>query len=34
MTYALTSALSIDDFIAHYGDNPRYELADGELVAN
>lgn len=32
MTYALTSALSIDDFIAQYGDNPRYELADGELI--
>lgn len=32
MTYALTSALSVDAFIAQYGDDPRYELADGELI--
>ncbi len=32
MTYTLSKALSLDDFIAQYGDNPRYELADGDLV--
>jgi Uma2 family endonuclease len=31
MTYISTSTLSFDDFIAQYGDNPRYELIDGEL---
>lgn len=31
---ALTSSpvISFEDFLAQYGDNPRYELADGELL--
>ena len=32
MTYTSTQALSIDQFIAEYGDDTRYELADGELI--
>lgn len=32
MTYTLNKLLSLDDFIAQYADNPRYELADGELI--
>lgn len=32
MTYTLSRLLSVDDFIAQYADNPRYELADGELI--
>ncbi|MGB7086603.1 MAG: Uma2 family endonuclease [Phormidesmis sp.] len=32
MTYTLTKSLSVDDFIAQYGDRPRYELADGDLI--
>jgi len=24
--------LSVDEFLTRYGDNPRYELADGELI--
>lgn len=31
MTYTSTKVLTFDDFIAQYGDNPRYELIDGEL---
>ena len=31
MTYALTKTLTFDEFVAQYGDNPRYELIDGEL---
>lgn len=31
MTYAPTKLLAFDEFIAQYGDNPRYELIDGEL---
>ena len=31
MTYTSTKLLTFDDFIAQYGDNPRYELIDGEL---
>jgi len=25
-------ALRVNEFIAQYGDDPRYELADGELI--
>lgn len=32
MAYTLNKLLSLDDFIAQYADNPRYELADGELI--
>lgn len=32
MTYAPSTLLAFEDFIAGYGDNPRYELADGELI--
>jgi Uma2 family endonuclease len=31
MVYTPTETLSFDEFIAQYGDNPRYELIDGEL---
>jgi Uma2 family endonuclease len=31
MVYTPTKTLSFDEFIAQYGDNPRYELIDGEL---
>jgi Uma2 family endonuclease len=31
MTYAPTQSLSFEAFIAQYGDDPRYELIDGEL---
>jgi Uma2 family endonuclease len=32
MTYTLTQLLSFEEFLAQYGNNPRYELADGELI--
>lgn len=32
MTYTSQKLLTFETFIAQYGDNPRYELADGELV--
>lgn len=32
MTYTSTKVLTFDEFIAQYGDDFRYELADGELV--
>ncbi|NJM95835.1 MAG: Uma2 family endonuclease [Phormidesmis sp. RL_2_1] len=32
MAYTLNKLLSLEDFIAQYADNPRYELADGELI--
>lgn len=32
MTYILETLLTFETFLAQYGDNPRYELADGELV--
>ncbi|NEQ69981.1 MAG: Uma2 family endonuclease, partial [Symploca sp. SIO2D2] len=32
MTYTLTKSLTFDEFIAQYGDDFRYELADGELI--
>jgi hypothetical protein len=31
MTYTSTQILTFDEFIIQYGDNPRYELIDGEL---
>lgn len=31
MTYTPTQTLTFDTFIAEYGDDPRYELIDGEL---
>jgi Uma2 family endonuclease len=31
MVYTPTKTLSFEEFIAQYGDNPRYELIDGEL---
>jgi Uma2 family endonuclease len=31
MTYTPSKLLTFDQFIAEYGDNPRYELIDGEL---
>ncbi|CAD0218001.1 Uma2 family endonuclease [Planktothrix agardhii] len=32
MTYILETLLTLETFLAQYGDNPRYELADGELI--
>ncbi|MGB3535081.1 MAG: Uma2 family endonuclease [Microcoleaceae cyanobacterium] len=32
MTYTSTKYLSVHEFIEKYQDNPRYELADGELI--
>lgn len=32
MTYTSQKLLTFETFIAQYGDRPRYELADGELV--
>ena len=32
MTYTPTQPLTVDEFIAQYSDDPRYELADGELI--
>ncbi|MEO0407802.1 MAG: Uma2 family endonuclease [Cyanobacteria bacterium P01_A01_bin.135] len=32
MTYVLSQPLTFEAFLAQYGDNPRYELADGELI--
>ena len=31
MTYTSTKSLTFDEFIVQYGNNPRYELIDGEL---
>lgn len=31
MTYTPSKLLSVEEFIALYGDNTRYELIDGEL---
>lgn len=31
MTYTPVKTLTFDEFIAQYGDDPRYELIDGEL---
>ena len=32
MTYTLSKTLSIEAFTAQYANDPRYELADGELI--
>jgi Uma2 family endonuclease len=32
MTYTSTKIITFEDFLAQYGDHPRYELADGELI--
>jgi Uma2 family endonuclease len=32
MTYTSAQTLTVDRFIAEYGDDSRYELADGELI--
>jgi Uma2 family endonuclease len=32
MSYTLSKLLSFDDFLCKYCHNPRYELADGELI--
>jgi Uma2 family endonuclease len=32
MTYTLATPLTVDQFIAQYGNESRYELADGELI--
>jgi Uma2 family endonuclease len=32
MTYTPTTTLTFTDFLTQYQDNPRYELADGELI--
>ncbi len=32
MTYTLTKPFTFDEFIAQYGDDFRYELADGEVI--
>ena len=32
MTYAPSAPIAFEDFLAQYRDNPRYELADGELI--
>ena len=32
MSSTSSKLFSIEDFIVEYKDNPRYELADGELI--
>ncbi|MGD1896800.1 MAG: Uma2 family endonuclease [Phormidesmis sp.] len=32
MTFSLTKLLTFDEFIAQYGDDFRYELADGDVI--
>jgi Uma2 family endonuclease len=32
MTYISSQVLTLEEFLSQYGDNPRYEFADGELV--
>ncbi|MEA5583250.1 Uma2 family endonuclease [Nodularia harveyana UHCC-0300] len=32
MVQALTKPLTFEEFLIQYGNNPRYELADGELI--
>ncbi len=32
MVYTSTQSLNVEEFLVCYGDNPRYELADGELI--
>lgn len=31
MTYTLSQRFTLEEFVARYGDDPRYELIDGEL---
>lgn len=31
MTFVASERLTVEEFIAQYGDNPRYELIDGEV---
>jgi Uma2 family endonuclease len=31
-TYTSSQLLSFEEFLEHYGNNPRYELVDGELI--
>ena len=31
MTYSPIKTVTFDEFVAQYGDDPRYELIDGEL---
>jgi len=31
MTYTPTQILTFEEFLAQYGNDPRYELSDGEL---
>jgi Uma2 family endonuclease len=31
MTYTSDKTLTFEEFLAQYGNNPRYELIDGEL---
>jgi Uma2 family endonuclease len=33
MVYSPSKLLSVDEFLERYGDNPGYELVDGELIA-
>lgn len=32
MSYTSIRPLTLEEFLTQYGDNPRYELADGELI--
>ncbi len=32
MAYTSSKPITFEDFLVQYGDNPRYELADGELI--
>lgn len=32
MTYTSSKLFTLEDFLAQYRDNPRYELADGEPI--
>jgi Uma2 family endonuclease len=32
MAYTLSQTLSFEEFLTRYGDEPRYELADGEVI--
>lgn len=32
MTHISPKTLTCEDFLCQYRDNPRYELADGELI--
>ena len=32
MAYTFSRNLTFEEFLTQYGDNPRYEFADGELI--